>query len=591
MKATFRTRLTAFLGPVLAALLVLAGVGLWLLFGVLGKIAENQKVEDLVQSTDQLSGDASKLFQIYAQDIINRTGDARAQDWDQLVSQTRGTLLAVSEAVGDDKNKALAAAAVDSLGKANDNFHGQLIPALAKDAQLTPAIVRIDTLQEAYAKELSDHLLDLNHSLSEGLDDSKKDQTSALNLLVWIVLSFVGLDLLLLLAVVRFFFVVAIKPILASAQYASDLANGRVDQRLTGKFRTWETHSLQANLNQIAENFGQNIDRFTSEIDTLEACGRDLDSQLLETQRAADSISNSLSSVKDAAHRQMNGIHETSSGIQEISRNVENFLTLVGQQGASIEQSSSAVEQMVKNVALIGHDAATLSDQFDQLRKATGEGAQGFQLAQATADRVYRQSESLGNANKMIASIASQTSLLAMNAAIEAAHAGDAGRGFAVVADEIRKLAELASTQSKTIKSELRNSASGITAVVQQSGEAGAAFGKIEGQIELLGRVLDSVRKALAEQQEGSGEILVHLNDLGRIASVVNSGSNEMAAGTEHITRQMLVVEEATRSLESSFSEIDLDVGGIRHAVDLATVLSTNNTVAAKAARSAFERP
>jgi len=524
-----------FLGPTLAFLLILGFFGLFILFGVLGEISANQGVEDLVHTTESMSGNAAKLFQVYAQDIINRTGDARVRSWDELVSQTKAALEKVSGVVQDDKNRAIAQASRDALTKVDENFHLQLLPALTKDSQLTPTVIGIDTLQEAHAKELTDHLLDLNHSLSEGLDDSKKAQGASLGLLVWVVVSFVSLNFMVLFLVVRFFFLVGIRPVLRASEFASVLADGRVDQRLSGNFRTQETHSLQANLNKIAENFGRNIAKFSREIDSLEAHGLELDTQLVETRRAADSIAGSLAAVKQAAGRQMGGIQETSSGIHEISRNVESFLTLVDQQGNSILQSSTAVEEMVENVASIGKNAEVLSQQFLQLEKATSEGQSGVELVRATAQAVFRQSEALGAANTMIASIASQTSLLAMNAAIEAAHAGDYGRGFAVVADEIRKLADLASAQSKSIKLELRASTDGI-------------------------------------------------------AAEVKAGSDEMAAGTEHITRQMQEVEAATHTLDSSFSEIDSAVGGIRVSSDRSGELSVKNLAAAAAARSAFEQ-
>jgi len=588
MKATLRARLAWFLGPTLTLLLVLGGFGLLILSSVLGKIAENQKVETLVQNAELMSGDASKLFQLFAQDIINRTGDARVQEWDTVVAETKSGLDDVVKAAMDEKSQAIAKAALDSLAKLDDNFHSHLIPALAKDGQLTPAIVGIDTLQEAYSKEMTDHLADLVHLLSESLDDSKKEQGTALTLLAWVFVAFVLLDLIVLLLVVRFFLKVAVSPILHASKFAAALADGKLDQRLQGHRTTRETWSLQNNLNQIAENFSLNITRFMQEIDTLKSHGVELDAQLAETRRAADSIMSSLEAVKSAAGQRTSAIQETSAGIHEISRNVESFLTLVDRQGKSLQQSSSAVEQMVGNVASIGKSTETLSQQFGHLETAAGEGGTGIDRVRNTAEAVARQSEALGNANKMIASIASQTSLLAMNAAIEAAHAGDAGRGFAVVADEIRKLADLASTQSKSIKTELKASTDGIAVVVKQAEEAGASFGKIAGQIENLGRILDAVRQSLAEQEQGNRQVLEALGDLSRMAAEVRAGSDEMSAGTVHISRQIQHVESASTTLDGSFKSIDHAVAGIRDAVALAKDISVKNTAAAESAQKAF---
>jgi len=412
----------------------------------------------------------------------------------------------------------------------------------------------------------------------------------SLKSLVWLVSGLLGFAVLVASFLGWATYTFALAPVTKASQFAEALAKGRVDGRMDGKFSTREAQTLQDNLNHIAENFDRDIRSFQTEIKVLKEFGGNLDDQLALSRKASDAIAANLEAVKAAAAQRTIGIQETSSGIHEISRNVESFLTLIEQQSQSVQQSSTAVEQMVGNVASIGKNAETMSEEFVHLQTAAGEGQLGLTKVRQTAEAVAHQSEALGNANKMIASIASQTSLLAMNAAIEAAHAGDAGRGFAVVADEIRKLADLASTQSKSIKKELKTSADGIATVVRQSGEAGDAFAKIASQIESLGRILDAVRDSLAEQEQGNRQVLEALGELSRIAAEVRAGSDEMSAGTNHISNQMKNVEEASRNLDGSFSSIEEAIRGIRLSVDTAGELSAKNTAAAAAAGLNFHR-
>ena len=119
---------------------------------------------------------------------------------------------------------------------------------------------------------------------------------------------------------------------------------------------------------------------------------------------------------------------------------------------------------------------------------------------------VDRQSELLLEANEVISSIADQTNLLAMNAAIEAAHAGDAGRGFAVVADEIRKLAETSSEQSKDIASNLTKIKSVIETVVENTERATVSFETMNKSINNVTELQDAVLGSITEQSAGTNE-------------------------------------------------------------------------------------
>jgi methyl-accepting chemotaxis protein len=589
MKATLRFQLARFLLPSVALIVGLGVASLVVVDQVLAKVAAAQVLQDNSTKAGFIEGGGARLYQIHADAIINRSGAKGLADWAAERARLDEAVAALNSRVIDDQDRALLAAVVSGLAAVDGHFLVDLQQALAKDPTLTPAIQALDAQQDEATAALTKAADDLAKMYGQDLEKSLSERKALLGMLVWMVLAFLVTAVAAFLGVTWFVFRVAVTPIRAASAFAAVLAQGSVDSRLTGKFTSKETSTLQTNLNQIAENFGRNIERFSGELGTLKEYGADLDVRLGESRKAAQAISASLEGLKQASAQRTAGIEEATSGTHEIAKNVESFLTLVERQGQSVQQSSTAVEQMVGNVASIGKNTETMADQFDQLENAAGKGREGVEQVRKTAEAVAKQSEALGNANRMIASIASQTSLLAMNAAIEAAHAGDAGRGFAVVADEIRKLADLASTQSKSIKTELKASTDGIAAVVRQSAAAGSAFGDIAGQIDTLGRVLEAVRQSLREQEEGNRQVLEALGELSRIASEVKAGSDEMSAGTDHISTQMRNVETASRGLDDSFASIEGSVADIRASVDAAGELSAKNTAAAEAARKAFE--
>lgn len=590
MQSSLKTKLAWFAGPALAALLVLGAAGLLLLLDVLGKVSANQTISEVVHKADRIAVAGSRIYQIQADLIINRNTEKGYVAWSQEVDTTRRDLEQIGTSVADDEARSLIEKALATLGQMDELFKSRLRPLLAQSAALTPEIQAVDAEQDVLILEFGRSLTTLGQAAGAVLMRSQQEQADSLVSLIGIIVGFLSMAVLIIGLLTWAALTIALAPVVRASRFATELAEGRVDGRMTEKFTTREALGLQNNLNKIAENFGRNIALFTGEIDTLKGYGSELDAQLAQTRQEADSISAALDGLKAAAAARTAGIQETSSGIHEISRNLASFLTLIEQQGRSVQDSSTAVEQMVGNVASIGKNAGTMAEEFRHLEGAAGEGRTGINQVRRTVEAVAKQSEALGSANKMIASIASQTGLLAMNAAIEAAHAGEAGRGFAVVADEIRKLAELAAAQSKSIKTELKASTDGIAAVVLQAGEAGQAFDRIAGQIDSLGRILDAVRHSLAEQEAGNRQVLEALGELSRIATEVKAGSDEMSAGTDHIRQQIQNVETASRGLDGAFAAIEGSVAGIRASVAAAGDLSAKNTAAAEAARRAFHQ-
>ncbi len=314
-----------------------------------------------------------------------------------------------------------------------------------------------------------------------------------------------------------------------------------------------------------------------------------LSGNMEETAGSVRQIAANIESLKQQTRTQAVSVTESSATIEEIVRNVNALYAHVERQSESLATSSSSIEEMVANIQSVTANVERMGVYYEKLLGKSDEGKSALQGVSTRVREVDERSESLQDTNNLIAGIAAQTNLLAMNAAIEAAHAGEAGQGFAVVADEIRKLAENAARQSKIIAQNVREIRGVIEAVVDSSGTAERTFGDILEQIQVLSRLEEEVKYAMQEQssgsaqvldslvginadaqkvresatlmQQGSGVILEEMKNLLRLSTELENGMNEMAAGTSEIQRS--ATDTASLAVESRES-----VGRLKSGVD-----------------------
>jgi len=299
----------------------------------------------------------------------------------------------------------------------------------------------------------------------------------------------------------------------------------------------------------------------------MEEIGNELSTNMTETASAVHEISTNIDGVKHQAMTQAASVTETAATVEEIVRTIKQLNTGIEMQAASVAQSSSSIEQMVANIASITQTLEKTDSAIKDLTAATGDGKATLVTSNTVTQKIAEESGSLLEASSVIQHIASQTNLLAMNAAIEAAHAGEAGKGFAVVADEIRKLAEESSVQGKTITATLKTLSSEIETLASSSKTVEGKFNAIFTLAEQVKEMSARLTEAMKEQGNGSKEVLTAIKNINMVTTEVQAGSEEMLKGSESVAQEMRKLDDLTRIITDSMNEMASGAIQINNAV------------------------
>ncbi len=295
----------------------------------------------------------------------------------------------------------------------------------------------------------------------------------------------------------------------------------------------------------------------------LAQSGTDLSSSMTDTQVSITQIIANIDSIHGQINNQSEGVQNASSSVDKISDDITTLNSLIENQSASVTQASAAIEEMIGNIASVNNSVEKMTTSFNQLE----ENAElGFNKQKDVAEKIKQmeeESKMLQDANKTISNIAEETNLLAMNAAIEAAHAGDAGKGFAVVADEIRKLSETSSAQSKAIGSGIDKIRASIEMVVSSSSEVSDALSAVSEKITETDEVVIQIKSAMEEQNEGSKQIIAALRNMNDSTVDVQQSSKNMEVQKENVLKEMDVLNNSTSLMKNSMEEISIGAKAI----------------------------
>lgn len=387
----------------------------------------------------------------------------------------------------------------------------------------------------------------------------EKDLSANIAVRSRIMMIIVVISVIVLISALYMVLRMKLSPLTQVSSALRNIADGDGDLRvrLPEKKGNDEIQSIALFFNKTIEKINASMKAVTGETVGLTETGETLSSHVSSTVIEISTISKSIERIREQIDKQTHGVANTSTAMHQMLNTIDALSSNIDSQATNIEESSASIEQMVANIQSVTKILQSNVADIDALKQNSDEAAR---LAASTAEImqvINNESENIMEATNLIQNIADQTNLLAMNAAIEAAHAGEAGRGFSVVADEIRKLAEQSGEQGKSIVGVLEDFKAKIENITKETADSEKIFTRVFHLTDQVKDKEDTIMSAMLEQTAGSKEILGAMTEMKSTTNQVREASQQMLVGGEDVVAEMENLSTSMQDIKTGIEEIN----------------------------------